>query len=155
MSRLDYDRPSNTASQATCGFLDHFVCRSTSVSIDVTWRLRGIVLHGECMIWYAFTPATGDSSPGYQQQAKLTGTRKKKQKQNNNNLPKRNFVTSIYRLRVCTFLSCTSFLGRPRCFTYLTQFVIMNEISFHWCLLDMRHLLEIALVFARCLGAKQ
>ena len=90
VSHLDYDRPSNTASQATCGFLDHFVCRSTSVSIDVTWRLRGIVLHGECMISYAFTPATGDSSPRYQQQAKLTGTRKKtKTKQNNNNLAKK------------------------------------------------------------------
>ena len=98
LSHLDYDRLSNTASQATCGFLDHFVCRSTSVSIDVTWRLRGIVLHGECMVWYAFTPATGDSSPGYQQ-PKLTGTRKKNQKQNNNNLQKKkHFVTSIYRL---------------------------------------------------------
>ena len=75
VSHLDYDKPSNTASQATCGFLDYFVCRSTSVRIDTTWRLRGIVLHGECMIWYAFTPATGDSSSGSQQQAKLTGTR--------------------------------------------------------------------------------
>ena len=99
VSHLDYDRLSNTASQAICGFLDHFVCRSTSVSIDVTWRLRGIVLHGECMIWYAFTPATGDSSPGYQQQAILTGTRKKtKTKQQQSFKKKKHFVTSIYRL---------------------------------------------------------
>ena len=96
VSHLDYDGLSNTASQAKCGFLDHFVCRSTSVSIDVTWRLRGIVLHGECMIWYAFTPATGDSSPGYQQQAKLTGTRKKKKKKKNNNLPKKETVCDVY-----------------------------------------------------------
>ena len=90
VNHLDYDRLSNTASQATCGFLDHFVCRSTSVSIDVTWRLRGIVLHGECMIWYVFTPATGDSSPRYQQQAKLTGTRKKNKNKTTTIFQKRN-----------------------------------------------------------------
>ena len=47
----------------------------------VTERLRAIVLHGECVIWYVFTPAADDSSPGSQQQAKLTGTRKKNPKQ--------------------------------------------------------------------------
>ena len=30
----------------------------------VTERLRGIVLHDECMIWYVFTSTAGDSSPG-------------------------------------------------------------------------------------------
>ena len=133
-SHLDYDRPSNTASQATCGFLDHFVCRSTSVSIDVTWRLRGIVLHGECMIWYAFTPATGDSSPGYQQQAKLTGTRKKKQKQNNNNLPKRNFVTSIYRLGKAV-LWCYS-ISRVIIFHLLSIFIDVYNCCIRWMGLD-------------------
>ena len=100
VSHLDHDRPFNTASQATYGFLHYFVCISSSVSIDVTScteRLRGIVLHGECMIWYMFTPAADDSSPGSQQQAKSTGTRKKNNKTTTNPL-KRNTVTSIYRL---------------------------------------------------------
>ena len=49
-------------------------------SLPAAERLRGIVLHGECMIWYVFTPAADDSSHGSQQWAKLTGTREKNKK---------------------------------------------------------------------------
>ena len=101
VSHLDHDRPFNTASQAICGFLDYFVCISSSVSIDVTERLRGIVLHGECMIWYVFTPAADGSSPGSQQQAKLIDTRKKTNKTTTTPPQKKHFVTSIYRLMKC------------------------------------------------------